>query len=371
MKNKRNKIGIIIMLVACLLMLFGCSGGEQGVQGDNKQEAGIENGTMPTITVGRPGLDIKIACIIVASEMGYYEDEGVNVEFKQISNLADGMTAVTQNKLDVLPFGVIPSATFIAQGADAVVFAGTISEGSEAICLPENADKYKEPADFQGTKIGCYRMETGHMVMKGLLREAGLDVNGGDVEFIYLDSMASIAEAVKKGDVDLGFINSGYGYIAKKNGLEVAFKVADFNPDFPCCRQTTNSKALVEKRDGLVKFMIANLRGYQTLMTDKETSIAALASYSGQDADYVENVIYGTADYEAAMKISLDPNKNKVCEFYEIMKANGDIDANTQYQMEDHLDTSIYEDALNEMLKREPDNAMFKQLLEEFKVNNL
>ena len=168
----------------------GCSAATRRAR-DNKQEVDIATfWTMPTITVGRPGLDIKIACIIVASEMGYYEDEGVNVEFKQISNLADGMTAVTQNKLDVLPFGVIPSATFIAQGADAVVFAGTISEGSEAICLPENADKYKEPADFQGTKIGCYRMETGHMVMKGW--PAGCEKGCGIYLFGHMASIAAL-----------------------------------------------------------------------------------------------------------------------------------------------------------------------------------
>lgn len=324
---------------------------------------------METITVGRPGLDIKIACIIIASEMGYYEEERVNVEFETISNLADGMTAVTQNKLDVLPFGVIPSATFISQGADAVIFGGTISEGSEGIVLPENSNKYKNPDDFRNIKIGCYRMETGHMVMKGVLREAGLDINS-DVEFVYLDGQQSIVEAVKKGEVDLGFVNSGYGYIAEKSGLAVAFHVADFSVDFPCCRQTTNSTVLNEKRDALVKFMIANLRGYETLMTDKETAIATLVKYSGQDNDYVENIIYGTDRYNAAMKISLDPNKNKVSKFYKIMQANGDIDINTEYTMEEHIDISIYEEALNEIINRNPNNEMFKQLLEEFKINN-
>lgn len=363
MKNKRIKVGILVMLLACMLSIFGC-GNKEAVNKD-----AMNKDTVETITVGRPGLDIKIACIIVASEMGYYKEEGVNVKFETISNLADGMTAVTKKKLDVLPFGVIPSATFISKGSDAIIFGGTISEGSEAIVLPKDANRYKSLEDFRGKKMGCYRMETGHMVMKGVLREAGLNVNS-DVEFVYLDGQQSILEAVKKGEVDLGFVNSGYGYIAKKNGLSVAFHSADFSADFPCCRQTTNRTALTEKRDAFVKFMIANLRGYETLMTDRKTAIAALVKYSGQDAEYVENVIYGTDTYDAAMKISLDPNKNRVCEFYEIMKANGDIDANTKYTMEDHMDITIYKDALNEMINRNPGNKIFTQLMDEFKVNN-
>lgn len=367
MKNKCWRFGGLIILGLFIMLALGCGDSGEEVGNGVKEEPNV---TAQSIKVGRPGLDIKIACIIVADVMGYYQEEGVNVEFETISNLADGMTAITQNKLDVLPFGVIPSATFVGQGSDVVVFGGTISEGSEAITLSENSKIYKEADDFRGKKIGCYRMETGHMVMKGVLRQAGLDVNS-DVEFIYLDSMQSISEAVKKGEVDLGFVNSGYGYIAKKSGLEVAFYPVDFIPDFPCCRQTTSRRALNEKRDAFVKFMIANLRGYQLLMTDKKSSIAALVEYSGQDADYVENVIFGTPTYLAAMKISMDPNRNKVCEFYEIMKANGDIDAQTSFKMEDHVDITIYQDALKEMIRRDAGNSIFNQLMDEFEINNL
>lgn len=372
MKNKWMRMGIIMLLITGLLLsLAGCNApAETGQEnGENQENDNGEPAVMETLTVGRPGLDIKIACIIVAHEMGFYPEEGVNVQFEQISNLADGMTAVTQNKLDILPFGVIPSATFIGQGSDAVIFGGTISEGSEAVTLPENADSYQTPEDFRGKRLGCYRMETGHMVMKGVLREAGLDVDT-DVEFVYMDSMASITEAVRKGELDLGFVNSGYGYIAEKGGLAVAFQPAEFSADFPCCRQSTNSIAITEKHDAFVKYMIANLRAYEMLMTDKEACIALLAEYSGQDADYVENVIYGTPDYDAAMTISMDPNKNRVIEFYEIMKANGDIDAATPHDMADHVDISIYEEALQEMINRNPGNALFTQLWDDFEVNN-
>ena len=322
-----------------------------------------------TLKVGMVGVDIKTAAIIIAEQLDYFAEEGVNVEFEKISNLADGITAIDLGKLDVLPYGVIPSATFISQGTDVVVFGGTIAEGSEIVTLPENADAFNTAQDFIGKKIGCYRMETGHMVMKGYLREAGIDVVN-DVQFIYLDSSPSIVEAIKKGEVDLGFFNSGYGYIAEKSGLAIAAHVGDFVSDFPCCRQTTSRASLTNKREALVKFEIAALRGYQTFMTDHDTSIKILSEYSGQDEDYVRAIMYGTDDYNKAMIISLDPNRTKVIEFYEIMKANGDISADTPYKMEDHIDTSIYHDALQTLLDREPENAIFLNLMEEYKINN-
>ncbi len=364
---------LFCMLLCLAFLLTACAGGQTtpaadgtdgtggAAEGDQQQAAAPQ-----TLKIGMAGKDIKTACIIIAQELGLFAEEGVNVEFETISNLADGLTAVDMGKLDMLPFGVIPTATFVSQGTDVVIIGGTISEGSEAITLPENAGLYQTAQDFKGKRVGCYRMETGHMVMKGLLREAGLTIGEGqDVEFVLMDSMASIAEAVKKGELDLGFVNSGYGEIAKQNDLAVAFYVGDWQSGFPCCRQTVSRAALTDKRDALVKFMTACLRAYEVYRNDPQTAIDALVNYSGQTAEYVEAVMY-----HGAMVISLDPNRNRVDDFYQVMKANGDIDAATTYELKDQVDITIYEDALNEMLDRNPEDEIMLQLQEEFKENN-
>ena len=250
-----------------------------------------------------------------------------------------------------------------------MIFGGMISEGSEAIVKPENKDAFKSPEDFRGKRIGCFRMETGHMVMKGVLREAGMDVDK-DVSFIYLDSSASIMEAVMKGEVDVGFVNSGYGYVAKQSGAAVAFAVGDFVPDFPCCRQTTSAEALADKRDALVRFETALLRALDVYQNDRKTTVEKLTAYSGQDEAYVEAIMYGTDSYQNAMIVSLDPNKNKVKDFYEVMKANGDIDAGTPYDIADYIDTSIYADALETLIDRGEGGGLYEKLKEEYGRNN-
>lgn len=368
MKKNLVKWPIWILLISVMLLFAGCA--DDNTQQNAEPDITQGETTPVTLKVGMLGADIKTACIIIAQEPGYYDEEGLNVEFENISNLSDGITAVDMGKLDVLPFGVIPSATFISQGSDVVIFGGTISEGSEIIVTAENAATIQSIEDFRGKKIGCYRMETGHMVMKGLLTEAGIDINT-DVEFVLLDSQQSIIEAVRKGEVDLGFVNSGQGYIAQQSGLVVANRVSEFFADFPCCRQTTSRSAITEKRDALVKFEVANLRAYEVFINDHETAINALVAYSGQPAEYVEAIMYGIeGEYDNAMIISLDPNKNKVIDFYETMKLNGDIAPDTQYDIADYIDTSIYEDALKEMLNRNPNSELFAGLMEEFTNNN-
>lgn len=326
-------------------------------------EEPAEDAEVVTLKVGMIGKDIKTACVIMAKELGYFDDAGVDVQFEKVNSLPDGLTAVSMDKLDILPYGVIPSCSFISQGTDVVVFGGTISEGSEGVSKTDV--KYTKLSDFEGKKIACFRMETGHMVLKGLLREAKVDA-----EFIYMDSQQSIVEAVNKGECDIGMVNSGFGYVAMQSGLHVAFQVGDFEKDFPCCRQTASRTAVTEKRDALVKFEMAALRAYATYQNDRETTIKTLAKYSGQEEAYVEAIMYGTDAYDNAMIVSLDPNKKKVSDFYDVMKANGDIDAGTEYDINDYIDTSIYEDALKNLIKEGKDKELFEKLLTEFEANN-
>lgn len=349
----------------CLLLALTASLLSAGCSDDSGEDQAAENGqeATETLKVGMLGKDIKTACIILADSLGYFEEEGVDVQFEKINSLSDGLTAVSMDKLDILPFGVIPSCSFISQGTDVVIFGGTISEGSEGITKDDV--EYTQLSDFAGKTIGCFRMETGHMVLKGLLREAGIDA-----EFVYLESSQAIVEAVKKGEVDIGMVNSGYGYVAEQSGAHVAFQVGDFESDFPCCRQTASRTAVNEKRDALVKFETALLRAYETYLNDRDAAIKALTEYSGQEEAYVEAVMYGTDSYDNAMIVSLDPNKKKVSDFYDVMKANGDIDADTEYNINDYIDTSIYEDALEALIERGEHADLYEELLKEFEENN-
>lgn len=348
----------MLLLILILAISTGCGNNS----GDAKDDATDKELTV--LKVGMAGKDIKTACVILAKELGYYEEEGLDVQFETVSNLNDGVTALSMNKLDVLPYGFVPSATFISQGTDVVIIGGTISEGSQAIVKAEDKDAFKNLKNFKNKKIGFVRPETGQMIMKDQLRQVGLDITK-DVEFLPLDGFPAIAEAIKKGELDVGFVNSNYGYVAKQMGLEVAFDVGDYSPNFVCCRQTASRDTVDNKRDALVSFEIANLRAYETYLNDKEKTVKVLMDYSGQDKGYVD-----AAMYNGVMIPNMDPSLNKIKEIYEIMKSNGDIDKDTEYDIKDYVDTSIYKDAVDEMITRGSDNTLYEKLAKEYEVNN-
>ena len=367
--------------LAGMSALAGCAGGgEQGNtdsadSGNEASEAKYDNtvsGEVEDLNVVLLGKDSKIAAIICALKSGYYEQEKLNINTQTVSGgFPEAMPALSNGTADVLPFGAIPTCTYVGQGDDLVIFGGTVANGSECVTLVENKDKYKTPEDFRGKRIGCFRMETGHMVTKSWLRENGIE-DGKDVEFVLLESSAAEVAAVENGELDMCFVNSGYGYVATQGGkCAVAFRPNELvGREFPCCRQSTNRTAFEEKRSALIKFEIANLRALYDIENDHAGTIAKIVEYSGQPEEYIENITYGKGDYVAAMKFEMDPYTDDVKAFYGNMVDNGDIEDTDKDLIDAHLDATIYKAALDALIERGENKAFYEDLLKVYEKRN-
>ena len=340
------------------------------------------NDTMEELNTVLLGKDSKIACIIIATQRGYYTDEKLTVNSQVVSGgFPEAMPMLSDGTVDVLPFGSIPTCTYVGKGDDLVIFGGTVTDGSECVTLIENKDNYKKAEDFKGKTIACFRMETGHMVMKSWLRQQGLKIGNSaeevesgeaDVAFILLEGSQAEVAAVENGEVDMCFVNSGYGARAIEGGkCAIAFQPQELiGHDFPCCRQSTNRAAFEEKKSQLLKFEIANVRAMYDIANDKEGVIKDIVEYSGMDEDYIEKITYGKGDYVAAMKFEMDPQTDAVKAFYGDMIDNGDIENPDKELIVSHMDSTIYKAALDTLIERGENADFFKDLLKKYEKNN-
>lgn len=367
--------------VAGMAALVGCADNENSNKADSATpeddapEGAYDNtlsDEVEDLNIVLLGKDSKIAAIICALKSGYYEEEKLNINSQTVSGgFPEAMPALSNGTADVLPFGAIPTCTYVGQGDDLVIFGGTVANGSECVTLIENKDNYKKAEDFRGKKIGCFRMETGHMVTKSWLRENGIE-DGKDVEFVLLESAAAEVAAVENGELDLCFVNSGYGYVATQGGkCAVAFRPNELvGREFPCCRQSTNRTAFEEKRSALIKFEIANLRALYDIENDHAGTIAKIVEYSGQPEEYIENITYGKGDYVAAMKFEMDPYTDDVKAFYGDMVDNGDIEDANKDLIDEHLDSTIYKAALDTLIERGENKGFYEDLLKVYEKRN-
>lgn len=357
-------------VVAAAGTLAGC-GGNPGSNSseETKEETFMSEGKGQHLVCAVTGKLIKIAPAIMADQLGYFKEEGCDVEFQTVA-LADAMASMSVNKLDIDLFGVVPACSYVSQGTEIFVFGGTILNGSEMISTTKFDRDLKTAEDFRGLKIDCSREESGQIFLKAYLQNNGLEL-GKDVEFEYVDNPTTALEGLRSGQCDLFITNNamGYSYSTSMDDIKVAGIPADITGNYPCCRQNCSEEAYHKKFLSLVDFEVALIRGYDYYLNNKEDVIKRLVEYSAQPADYVEAAMYGTGTYRNVMDLSPDPHTKEVVAYYQAMMDIGEI-GESDYDMADYAVPYVYKKALDILIEREPGNATYKKLLEDYPKYN-
>ena len=364
-----------IAIAVCFMGLAGCSSAAPSSIPDSQPQESSQTQQPVTLDVGLLGNSVKPVGVLVAKSKGYFEEEGVNINFEKVSSMNDAYTAVSTGKLDVYLFSSTAAATFISQGVTTLrVFGGTAAEGAEIMAVKNSEIQLKSAQDFVGLTIACQMPETGQMVLKDYLLRQGLTIGapgeGADVSFVYVNDSNTAIEGCVKGEYDLCITNSCLGYYAEKFGTERIATVSDFVNPYPCCRQTCNLSTYENEKDALVRFEIAALRGYAFAMENQEETLDILEQYSGEDRDFLKAQVYGTDTYTPDMRLSLDPNRDACIAFYQAMANIGEIKNTEQVNWKEYVVSDVYGDALAELVQREPDNALWQELTQYFTAHN-
>ena len=204
--SRRNFVkvaGVTTMAAMAAGALSGCSSSESSDKKDDsakeesKEESFMSEGKGKHLVCAVTGKLIKIAPAILANQLGYFEEEGCDVEFQTVA-LADAMASMSVNKLDIDLFGIVPACSYVSQGIEIFVFGGTILNGSEIISTKDFTKELKKAEDFKGLNIACSREESGQIYLKNFLQESGLKL-GEDVVFEYVDNATTALEGLRSG----------------------------------------------------------------------------------------------------------------------------------------------------------------------------
>jgi NitT/TauT family transport system substrate-binding protein len=297
----------------------------------------------------------------IAQEKGYFKENGLDVELSLFTNSGEGINAVFAGRLDAGSFGTAPPFTFIAQERDLTIFGGQMTEGHALIAKPEVADQLKDIESFKGKTIATVRLATGDIALRSALHNAGIDWKK-DVTINELDSPASVLETVKKGSADVGVVWTPYRKMAEEQGLKIVFYSGELDNlnDHPCCRQIALTENLNKNPKNYENFLKSLIQAYDFYKSNHDESIDILSKYVKVDKAVLEAETYGSH-----VGSSPDPNREGVVKFWNAMIDAGYITETVD--INNYINTDLYENALNSVLESQPNNANYKELKDNFK----
>lgn len=383
---KRRIIGLLLIIGIITAAFAGCEKKDD----NGGAGAGTGDGKAGTLNVSFLAGNIRIAINILAQEKGYFKDAGVTVNPVNIAG-PNALTAINSDtdQLDILNTGFVPDLQAIGSGYDLKVIGGTAVEGGAIIAKNENAKSYRNDSTVididkvKNAKLGFVRNESSWVITRQYLLDNGVtndeikaieNESSGNISY-YQDETA-VAQAVQKGEVDLGFLPIEYALLyGDAYELEIVAEAGALQENYVCCREVTSTKKIEEKRDAFVAYETARIRAFEYYKqgeTDdsvKKDVVNTVAAYSGKEADYVETYLYG-----GVTKYATDPNKKGIVKYVEAAANSGLLDSAgidfKDYDITKNIDTSIYEEALNKLIKDYPDNSFYAGLLEQFNRDN-
>lgn len=293
----------------------------------------------------------------VAKEQGFFAKEGLDVELIEFQNSADGLNAVVAGKLDIGAFGTTAPVAHLSKGTKLKIIGGIMGGDAALIATTENAGKISSVVDLKGKKVATVRMASGDAVLRGALKEKGINWKT-DLQIFELKNPPAVIEAVKSGQVDAGLVWGPHDLRAEDQGLKVVIRSTDLQPGHPCCRLVVTEAALA-KTATWEKFLRAILLAEKFTTENKKETIEAIAKYVKLDQQ-----LLWRGYYSPYLDQSSDPNVKGVKHFADVM-VNSEFIA-TKPDLNGAIDARLYEKVLNQLAKENPKDPFWKKLQKEF-----
>ena len=225
----------------------------------------------------------------------------------------------------------------------------------------ENADTI-DISILKGRNVASVKNSIQDAELQILLKDAGISIGDGSDEenIVYFDSQKDAYAALKNDSIDAASVYSPYASLAEGEGYDIVYRCSE-EPALqnqPCCRQVAATSNLKDNTEKFTAFERALIRAYDFTQTNEDGTISDVKKYIDIDEDYIRTEVYGGYGYS-----SPDPDKQGTLALKDTIVA---LDYTEDYDIEPLYNTDIYKNALAEVIKKNPDNAVYQQLQEHF-----
>ncbi|MBG6217045.1 NitT/TauT family transport system substrate-binding protein [Arthrobacter sp. CAN_A6] len=189
------------LLAGLALAITSCGAPEAAPPGQEGSGGGGGEGETVTIGVGGQTL-LTYLPTTLADELGYYEEEGLDVDLQDLQGGSKALTAMIGGSTDVTSGYYEHTIQMQAKNQPVKAFVNmNLSSGLALVVSEKNKDTIKTIADLEGKNVGVTSPGSStDMFVKYLLSQNGMEIDAAAVSAIGAGSSA--VAAVEQGQVD-------------------------------------------------------------------------------------------------------------------------------------------------------------------------
>lgn len=197
----KKKFIAIMMAAALTASITACSGSGKESAPDSAETKTEQSGSASADAIQFWGVnDPQISAQqIIADELGYFEDEGVNVDFEFLQTGTDMNSLMAGGTAVICAEAQYQTTALKANGVDFTILAPLANCGGTQCVVAGPDSGITKSSQLEGATIAMANGAGVNMAVKSMCEERGVDYDS--IKWVYCDPSEQIA-ALMNGDVD-------------------------------------------------------------------------------------------------------------------------------------------------------------------------
>jgi len=280
----------------------------------------------------------------VASKMGFFDRQGLDVELVVIRASDVGIQALAGGSLEIAGSASDAPIAAIEKGLDLVIVGGIINGLSQSIMA---AKKFKTYGDLRGATFGAISLTSGvTFALRQVLKGKGLEYPR-DYKLLVIGGTPQTYAALVAGQIDAAALSLPVNYAAEEQGFNEIGRFVDVIPNYQLAAISTKRSWGEKNRPVMVRVMKAMAQTMRWMHQNKEAAADFLAKEMKLKPEHARRgweFYTATRTWHPDGDINLDGLQIVTQIYWEQTQSKGPVPKATKY-----IDQSYLGEALKEL----------------------
>ena len=280
----------------------------------------------------------------VASKMGFFERQGLDVELVVIRASDVGIQALAGGSLEIAGSASDAPIAAVEKGLDLVIVGGIINGLTQSIMA---AKKFKTYADLRGATFGAISLTSGvTFALRQVLKVKGLEYPR-DYKLLVIGGTPQTYAALVAGQIDAAALSLPVNYAAEEQGFNEIGRFVDVIPNYQLAALSTKRSWAEKNRPVMVRVMKAMAQTMRWMHQNKEAAADFLAKEMRLKPEHARRgweFYSSTRTWHPDGDINLDGLQIVTQIYWEQTQSKGPVPKGSKY-----ADQSYLRDALKEL----------------------